>query len=54
MSVLFGSSDDVIDHGSLSETREESVSVALIYWSAIFASAGITVLGFWKLIELFT
>ena len=56
MSVVFGSSDELGDHAPHSDMRDEVKSdtgLELIYWSAIFASAGITVLGLWKLIDLF-
>ncbi|MES1989664.1 MAG: hypothetical protein V4441_01780 [Pseudomonadota bacterium] len=52
MSIVFGSSDELVDHAPHGDVRP-SVGFELIYWSAIFASAGITVLCLWTLIDVF-
>ncbi|MGV8995388.1 MAG: hypothetical protein ACOH12_00390 [Parvibaculaceae bacterium] len=56
MSVLSGPTNEMNDSISFGDERDEtqnSASFVLLYWTAIFLSVGITVLGFWKLAELF-
>lgn len=55
MSILFGHNDELIDHArAFDDTQEQPPAFAyqMIYWAVLFASACITTLGFWKLIEL--
>lgn len=55
MSILFGHNDELRDGAMGHEDmglRDRHVGDLLTYWALIFASASITVLGFWKLVDL--
>ncbi len=55
MSILFGQSDEMIDQVSSFDDEQvapPALSDQLIYWAVLFASACLTTLGIWKLVDL--
>lgn len=55
MSILFAENDEQADPVGISDEGPElqpAYAGFLFFWAALVASAGITTLGLWKLIEL--
>tara|TARA_R110000868_G_scaffold192446_1_gene436891 strand:+ start:1680 stop:1853 length:174 start_codon:yes stop_codon:yes gene_type:complete len=55
VSILFGQNDEMIDQISSFDDEQATppaISDQLTYWAVLFASACLTTLGIWKLVDL--